>query len=172
MESDEKDKSKGERLKTQGRELQRAIIRKYGIDMDPLFAINDAMDLADWILDSNRYIIETIDPDDDKAKAAEDKVTTFHDALREIKIYTRHTENNKTDPYVYSYLKAALLDEGFDYIIREAIADGTVDDKLETFVREGALPDLGFERGFGKATIRLAASLPTAEYDFSNEDLE
>ena len=157
-----------DQLEKEGRKLQKRIIKTYKVDMDPLFAVGDAKDVGKWLLNRYRHSVETIDPDDKGAQKAENKVTTYYEALKEIQQAEKRHNTKEIPPHTYSYLKDALLEEGVEYVKRQTIADGT-DSVLITFQREGELKDLGFERGFGQAIIKLAASLPTVENDFSTD---
>lgn len=163
MEQQNNSESKGDKLNRKGRELQKRIIRTYGIDMDPLYAVGDAREVGQWLLDLNRYRVETIDPDDETAQVAQDKVHTYYEAIREIKTSEKNADSEISHPEALNYLKQALLDEGIDYIKTESIADANVD-KINFALGGEKSSDLGFERGFGAALVRLAASMPTIEY--------
>ena len=148
MEED-KSESKETKLREQGIEIQKRIVRRYKIDFDPLHGSDDALEYANWALEWSRMQFGKIGTDN--LESLEDRMNTFSDALVEH----RETEDESTK---WKYLKATIRDDGLEYIRKESEA---LQENKSQFEVGMPSEELDFPRGLGKALINLALSLPS-----------
>lgn len=157
MVEEENPEVKEARLREEGRVLQERLAKTYAIDFDLLYGKADALEYAHWALEWNRYLVEW--GSEESLGTAKDKVQTWEEALQGLEDF----QGGKDEADGWKYLKAALRDEGFEYLEREA------DQKKDSLRQFGiGVPREDKESippSLGKALINVALSLPTEEID-------
>lgn len=149
----ENSESKEVKLREDGKDLQNRITKRYQIDFDPLFGPQDALDYAKWSLKWYQHIYSKEDPDSENS--VEDKIHTFYEAIEGYK--ELKDENDR-----WKYLKAAIRDEGFDFMEKEF---NSRRENAEQFKIGMEGKERDFPSNLGKALINLALSLPSERFD-------